>query len=70
LGPQCSAAGVNKIPDTEIPILDSMVVAIKTAEMAADLKKQAGYSFPSRAGLYSLPKEKHLQRIRKIIGIE
>lgn len=71
IGPLCSIAGVNKltIGGQTIPIIDPVTVAIKTAEMAADIKNGMGLPIPARATNYVLPSKEDWKRVRADFGL-
>ena len=69
LAPFCTASGVAKVGEDEIPLIDCVSVGIKTAEMVVDLNKKLGLPFISRAGFYSLPRQKDLDRVRTSFGL-
>jgi len=52
-----------------VPLLDCVSVAIKTAEAVVDLRKRLGLPAISRAGLYRIPREKDIKRVRAIFGM-
>ncbi|MBM3132485.1 MAG: hypothetical protein FJZ95_05570 [Chloroflexi bacterium] len=70
-GPVCSTAGLNKITvdGREIPILDPTMVAAKTAEMQADIRKGTGLPIPSRARNCALPSPEDWKRVRSTFGL-
>ena len=49
IGPFCSLAGLHsiRVDDRNIPILDAQLIALKTAEMAADIRTSIGMPFNS-----------------------
>jgi allantoin racemase len=67
----CSMAGFNKITvdGQEVPILDSVMVGMKMAEMAADIKKGTGLPLPARTGNYVLPSKEDWARVRANFGL-
>jgi len=67
IGPFCSVAGLSKVKvgERDIPILDPMMVAMKSAEMAVDLKKGIGLPFTNMA----LPSEEDFRRVRALFGL-
>lgn len=71
LGPFCSAAGVNKVTvdGRDIPIIDPTMVAAKTAEMLADIRKATGLPIPSRARNLALPSAADWKRVRSGFGL-
>jgi len=71
LGPLCSMAGFNKIAvnGQDVPILDPVMVAAKTAEMAVDIKKGTGLPIPSRARNCALPSKEDWKRVRSAFGL-
>lgn len=70
LGPLCTVAGVVKVDEVEVPILDCISVTLKIAETVVDLKNRAGVPFISRAGIYASPREKDLRRVRALFGLK
>ncbi len=69
LGPIFTIAGITSIPDLEVPILDCLAVAIKTAESVVDFKERLGFPFTSRACMYKPPREKDLMMARENFGL-
>jgi len=67
IGPFCSAAGLHKIEvdGRNIPILDAQMIAVKTAEMAVDIKKGTGLPFTS----LPRPAAEDMKRVRDIFGL-
>lgn len=70
LGPLCTLSGIAKIPDSDIPILDCLAVALKTAEYVVDLNSRLGLPPVSRASLYARPREKDFNRMRTVFGLK
>jgi len=70
-GPVCSAVGLNKITveGHDIPIVDPVMVAAKTAEMQVDIRKGTGLPIPSRARNYALPSKEDWARVRANFGL-
>ena len=64
----CTSAGVTSVNET-VPLVDCLSVAVKTAEMVVDLRKQLGLPFMSRTGAYVLPREKEFSRVRATFGL-
>ncbi|MCX5999354.1 MAG: aspartate/glutamate racemase family protein [Chloroflexi bacterium] len=71
LGPLCSAAGFNTltIGEQRVPVLDPVMIAAKTAEMAVDIKKATGLPIPSRVRNYVLPSKNDWTRVRTVFGL-
>lgn len=67
----CSMAGFNQISvdGQVVPILDPVMVAMKTAEMAVDIKKGTGLPIPSRTRNYVLPSKEDWARVRSAFGL-
>ena len=67
----CSMVGFNKITvgGQVIPILDSVMVAMKMAEMAVDISKGTGLPIPSRTRNYVLPSKEDWARVRSAFGL-
>jgi allantoin racemase len=57
LGPALTMAGYNKVAGTEVPVIDCASVAIKMAELLADVRKSLGISTSKSLTYQSLPKE-------------
>ncbi|MEW6034636.1 MAG: aspartate/glutamate racemase family protein [Chloroflexota bacterium] len=70
LGPECTLAGVSKVPEGEAPILDCITIALKTAEVMVDLRAVIGLPPSSRVGLYRSPTSKALHDVRRSFGLE
>ena len=51
--------------DRNIPILDAQMIAMKTAEMAVDIKKGIGLPFTS----LPRPQKEDVTRVRDIFGL-
>ena len=67
IGPFCSLAGLHsmKVGNRDIPILDAQLVAIKTAEMAADLRSSIGLPYNS----LPRPSKEEFDRVRDRFGL-
>ena len=67
----CSMVGFNKlsIGGQEVPIIDSVMVAMKMAEMAVDIKNATGLPIPSRTRNYVLPSDEDWTRVRDSFGL-
>ncbi|RLC92575.1 MAG: hypothetical protein DRI39_08110 [Chloroflexi bacterium] len=67
----CSMVGFNQISVSgqTVPILDCVMVGMKTAEMAVDIKNGAGLPIPSRARNYVLPSRDDWTRVRSAFGL-
>ncbi len=69
LGPICTLAGISTIPGEDIPILDCLSVGLKTAETMVDFNARMGLPCVSRAGIYTKPREKDINRNRAAFGL-
>jgi len=67
IGPFCSLAGFSKmeVDGRTIPIIDPMMVSMKTAEMAVELKQGIGLPFTSMA----IPPREDVDRVRANFGL-
>jgi allantoin racemase len=67
IGPFCTMAGLSKVKvgDRDIPILDPMMISVKTAEMAVDLKQGIGLPFTSMVR----PSKEDVKRVRALFGL-
>jgi allantoin racemase len=67
----CSKVGLNKIDvgAQEVPIVDSVMVAMKMAEMAVDMRSGTGLPIPSRTKNYVLPAQQDWKRVRSAFGL-
>ena len=67
----CSMVGFNQITinGQVVPIIDSVMAAVKTAEMAVDIKKGVGLPMPSRTRNYVLPSKEDWTRVRANFGL-
>ena len=67
----CSKVGFNKLEvgAQAVPIVDSVMVATKMAEMAVDVRKGTGLPIPSRRGNYVLPGQEDWRRVRSAFGL-
>ncbi|MDY6834798.1 MAG: aspartate/glutamate racemase family protein [Chloroflexota bacterium] len=70
LGPICTLAGISKIPDMDVPILDCLSVALKTAETVVDFNTSLGLPCVGRSGIYRNPRAKDLERNRTAFGLK
>ena len=70
LGPLCTLAGVTKIPDMDVPILDCLTVGIKAAESIVDFERKAGLPPAGRVRMYWRARDKDLDRIRTTFGLK
>ncbi len=70
LGPLCTISGVVEVEEVHAPILDCVSIAVKMAETIVDLRKRLGVPAVSRAGIYALPREKDIKRVRGIFGLK
>lgn len=70
LGPACTISGVTKVPEGGVPILDCVTIALKTAEIMAELKSRVGLLPASRVGLYAPPDPGAMQAVRKLFSLE
>jgi allantoin racemase len=67
----CSKVGFNKInvDAQKVPIVDSVMVAMKMAEMAVDVRNGTGLPIPSRTRNYVLPAHQDWKRVRGAFGL-
>ena len=67
IGPFCSLAGFAKteVDGRTIPIVDPMMISMKTAEMSVDLKQGIGLPFTS----LHLPPQADVDRVRRDFGL-
>jgi allantoin racemase len=67
----CSKVGFHKldVDGQEVPIVDSVMVALKLAEMAVDVKNATGLPIPSRTRNYVLPAQQDWKRVRGAFGL-
>jgi len=70
IGPICTMAGLSKVPDTDVPILDCLAVALKTAEMIVDFNAKLGLPSVGRTGIYAKHREKDFNRNRVAFGLK
>jgi len=66
--PICTINGFVKL-DEDVPLLDPISMAFKTAQQVVELKNSLGLPALSRAGMYPRIPDKHLQRIREHVGL-
>jgi len=66
LGPLCTISNVIEVKDTHVPILDCVSVATKVAETLVELSRKLKMPPISRAGFYSMPRKKDVERVRGI----
>lgn len=71
LGPLCTLAGFTALTTNgqHVPIVDPVTVAIKTAEMAVDIRRGTGLPIPARAGNLVLPAREDWCRVRQAFGL-
>jgi len=67
----CSKVGFHKIDvgAQEVPIVDSVMVAMKLAEMAVDVSSATGLPIPGRTGNHVLPTRQDWKRVRSAFGL-
>lgn len=67
----CSMVGFNKlmVAGQEVPILDSVMVAMKMAEMAVEIRTATALPIPSRTKNYVLPAPEDWRRVRTAFGL-
>jgi allantoin racemase len=67
----CSMVGFNQIniDGQVVPIVDSVMAAVKTAEMAVDIKKGTGLPIPARTHNYVTPSKEDWARVRANFGL-
>jgi Asp/Glu/hydantoin racemase len=72
LGVICTLAGVVSvnINGMEVPVLNPLVIALKTAETMVDLKAKLGLPAVSRVGLYRKISKEDLRGVRAEFGLE
>jgi allantoin racemase len=68
----CSTVGMTKVEvdGCEVPIVDAVIAALKTAEMAVDIRRGTGMPITSRSGGRKLPSEEDWARVRKAFDLE
>jgi len=71
LGPLCSIAGFDKltVDGQDVPVLNPVMLAAKTAEMVADIRKGTGLPIPARVRNYALPSREDWTRVRSVFGL-
>jgi Asp/Glu/hydantoin racemase len=67
----CSMVGLNRVAanGAEVPILDAVMAAMKTAEMAADIRKATGMPVTGRGGGRAVPSAEDWSRVRDAFGL-
>ncbi len=72
VGPLCTFAGISKVPDidADVPILDCLSVALKTAENVLDFNAMMGLPPIGRTGIYAKAPEKAFSRTREAVGLK
>jgi Asp/Glu/hydantoin racemase len=70
LGPLLTQRDISRIEELGVPVLDCLAVALKTAETMVDLRTKLGLPAASRIGMYALPREKDLKRVRLTLGLD
>jgi allantoin racemase len=67
----CSMVGFNRIDvaGQQVPIVDSVMVAMKMAEMAVEIRNATGLPIPSRTRNYVLPAQEDWKRVRNAFGL-
>lgn len=72
LGVICTLAGVNlvHINGLEVPVLNPLVIGLKTAEIMADLKAKLGMPPVSRIGIHRSVSKEDLKGLRAEFGLE
>jgi len=66
LGPHCTMAGITTVKDTGAPLIDCVAVGLKAAEYMVDLRRRLNWPAISRAGIYAMPREKDIKRVRSM----
>lgn len=69
LGPMATLGGVSKIEGIEVPIIDCVQAGLKMAELRVELMLHLGWPAASRAGMYAMPRERDIQRVRQTFGL-
>lgn len=69
LAPITALGGVSKIEGLEVPIIDCVRAGLKMAELRVELTQKLGWPAASRAGLYAMPRERDVQRVRHTFGL-
>lgn len=64
LSPLATLAGLHSVAGGAVPIVDCVQVAMKTAELRAEMNGQPGWPAVSRAGLYAQPGAADMERVR------
>ena len=67
-GPMCTALGVSTVHGGQVPIIDTISVAVKTAEVMVELNGSLGLPSASKVGAYARPLDKHLQEAKSLFG--
>ncbi len=72
LGVPCTLAGVASVnvDGLEVPVLNPLVIALKTAETMADLQAKLGLPPVSRVGVNRLVSKEDLREVRVLFGME
>lgn len=67
----CSMVGFNKLTvnGETVPIIDAVMVGMKMAEMAVDIKKAVGLPIPARTKNYVLPSKEDWARVRSAFDL-
>ncbi|MFO8010648.1 MAG: aspartate/glutamate racemase family protein [Dehalococcoidia bacterium] len=67
----CSMVGFNQLEvgNQRVPVIDSVMIALKTAEMAVDIKHGTGLPIPSRTRNYVLPGSEDWTRVRNAFDL-
>jgi allantoin racemase len=70
LAPHCTLAEVTMVGDSGALLLDCVVVGLKAAEAIVDLRNRLRWPAISRAGIYAMPREKDIKRVRDMFGLK
>jgi len=70
LAPHCTMSGVTMVDENGAQLLDCVVIGLKAAEAIVDLKDRLGWPAISRAGIYAMPREKDIKRVRGMFGLK
>jgi allantoin racemase len=70
LGPHCTLSDTTMVDETGAPLLDCVTIGLKAAEAIVDLRSRLGWPAISRAGIYAMPREKDIKRVRGMFGLK
>ncbi|MBE0595552.1 MAG: hypothetical protein IH616_24455 [Gemmatimonadales bacterium] len=69
LGPIVSGAGLSRLDDGEVPVIDCVQAGLKAAEFRAGLCARPGWPAVGRSGIHARPAASDIDRVRRAFGL-